>query len=116
MDPCYEKGQRLRQQIYDEYPFLHPDPEFHNREMKPRPIICRPLPPKPVAEIQTLKVYKLALPDLVDCIVKEYHEGGNGRMKDTTLPISVEFKEEKEMHQTHEVEMVDVQGKKVWEF
>ena len=109
MDPGYEKGKRLRQQIYDEYPFLHPDPEFHSREMKPRPIICQPLPPKPVVPTQTIKVHKLALPDLVNCIVKEYHRGGNGRMKDLLLPCSIEFCEKSEEDPSPPVDMNEVQ-------
>ena len=91
MDPGYEKGERLRNQIYEEYPFLHPDPEFHSRPIKPRPIVFKPLPPKPKIEPKIIKVYKLAIPDLVNCIVSEYHSDGNGRMKDLLLPCSVEF-------------------------
>ena len=84
----------MRQQIYEEYPFLHPDPEFHSRKMKPRPIVFRPQPAKPKVQPQIIKLHKIAIPDLVNCIVKEYHRDGNGRMKDLLLPCSVEFSAE----------------------
>lgn len=90
LDPNYEKGKRLQQQIYEEYPFFHPDPEYHNRPMKPRPVQTHIRPPKKEPEPKVLKINKSRVVDLVECIVGEYNEGGNGRMKDLLLPCRVE--------------------------
>ncbi len=90
LDPDYSKGKRLRGQIYEEYPFLHPDPAFHSREPKPRPVVQRLLPPKPVIQPKILKISKASIKDIVDCVVNEYHDGGEGRMKDILLPCSVQ--------------------------
>lgn len=94
LDPHYEKGKRLQQQIYEEYPFFHPDPEYHSRPMKPRPVQTRIKPPKKEPETKVLKIKKESIVDLVECIVNEYNEGGNGRMKDILLPCKVEVEKQ----------------------
>ena len=106
-DPKFEKAIRIRDKIYEEHPYLSSDPEIQKRTPIPRPIEYIPRPPKKEPELKQLIVHNLKFLDLIQCIVSEYHEGGDGRMKDITLPISVEFKEKSEENL---VEMEDVQA------
>ena len=108
-DPNFEKGKRIREKIFEEHPYLSPDPEVQKRKPIPRPIECKPRSSKKVPETKQLTVHKLKFLDLIQCIVKEYNDGGEGRMKDITLPISVEFKEPVEENH-FEVEMTDIKG------
>ena len=106
-DPKFEKALRVRDKIYEEHPYLSSDPDIQKRTPIPRPIEYVPRPPKKEPEPKQLTVHNLKFLDLIQCIVSEYHEGGNGRMKDITLPISVEFREKSEENL---VEMEDVQA------
>ena len=93
VDPKYEKGHRLRGEIYDEYPYLHPDPEFRQRPSKPRPLVTKQLPPPKEVATKVLTVTSLSILDIVNCVVDEYQSGeGGGRMKDLLLPCKVEFR------------------------
>ena len=107
VDPKYEKGLRLRGQIYDEYPFLHPDPEFHKRLCKPRPIEVKPLPPKAVPPTKIITINNLSMLDMVNCVVEEYHSGGEegGRMKDLLLPCQLEIRSKQEEFKVNKEEV-----------
>ena len=106
VDPKYEKGHRLRGEIFDEYPYLHPDPEFRLRPSKPRPVEFKPLPPPKVVPTKVLTVRKLTILDIVNCVVQEYKSEGGGRMKDLLLPCKVELLEEEFKVNQEEVKMI----------
>lgn len=91
LDPNYEKGKRLQNQIYEECPYLHSDPEIQKRPIKPRPIEVNIIPPAPKPETKLVKIKKASILDIVESVVNEYHEGGNGRMKDLLLPCKFEI-------------------------
>ena len=108
VDPKYEKGHRLQGEIYDEYPYLHPDPEFRQRPSKPRPLVTKQLPPPKIVATKVLTVSSLSILEIVNCVVDEYQSGeSGGRMKDLLLPCKVELRSHEEFKvNKEEVKMI----------
>ncbi len=90
-NPSHEKSLRIRQKIYDEYPFLHPDPAQQKKEPIYRPLVVRVVKEEEPPTSQVV-FSKPTLQDLIASVVKEY--GPEGRMKDLLLPMSVSFQKE----------------------
>ena len=96
-NPDYEKGHKLKKRIYDECPYIDPDPSNWNKEPDLSRIKFNQEPkPAPVEkELYTINISKWNLATLAESIYLRYTECGETKL--LLEPCNFEFKEKVEL-------------------